>query len=91
MTASNDNDCEPPNGLPVEKRDAKRADALVGRRIKELRQRSSLSVSEVAQAIGLPEHDLDRAEAGQLRLQPNYLLKLADFLDVGVHELFLTK
>ena len=91
MTSSNDNDSEPPNQPSVEKRGVKSADMLVGRRIKELRKQLGLSGDEVAQAIGLTEHDLDRVETGKLRLQPHYLLKLADIFDIGVHEFFLTK
>ena len=59
-----------------------------GQYIKELRLEKNLSISEMAKKCAVEEKYIVDLENGEVDCQIDFLIQLADALDVKLHELF---
>lgn len=60
----------------------------IGRNIKEIRKRRSLSQKEVAMQIGIDQAQYSRIESGKVEPTISSLGKIADALGVGITDFF---
>lgn len=59
--------------------------------IKRLRAQRNLSLSGLAAASGLPQSTLSKVENGQMSLNYDKLVRLAEVLEIDVRQLFMTE
>lgn len=60
----------------------------IGKKLKELRQSENLTQQELAEKLGIGRVNYTRYETGAARPDYETLIKLADFYDVSLDELF---
>jgi transcriptional regulator with XRE-family HTH domain len=63
----------------------------LGASIKRLRAQRNLSLSGLAAASGLPQSTLSKVENGQMSLNYDKLVRLAEVLEIDVRQLFMTE
>jgi hypothetical protein len=63
-------------------------DVFVGDRLRELRETRAMALSEVGDAVGIPQGRLASYEGGELRVPPGDLIALAELFDVELAALF---
>ncbi len=63
----------------------------LGASLKRLRAQRDLSLSALASASGLPQSTLSKVENGQMSLNYDKLVRLAEVLEVDVRQLFITE
>ena len=63
----------------------------LGASIKRLRGQRNVSLSALAAASGLPQSTLSKVENGQMSLNYDKLVRLAEVLEVDVRQLFMTE
>jgi DNA-binding XRE family transcriptional regulator len=66
-------------------------DKFVGRRIREERSRLSMGSSEVAEALGISESELERLETGAIRVPPALVVEIARLFSLQISDLFKPK
>ena len=60
-----------------------------GRRLRQIRQRQGLAQRELARLVGMDEKTLSNIECGRHGTRFKQIERLADVLNVAVHELFI--
>lgn len=63
----------------------------LGGSIKRLRAQRDLSLSSLAASSGLPQSTLSKVENGQMSLNYDKLVRLAEVLEIDVRQLFMTE
>lgn len=63
----------------------------LGASLKRIRAQRDLSLSALASSSGLPQSTLSKVENGQMSLNYDKLVRLADVLEIDVRQLFMTE
>ncbi|HEX5380593.1 MAG TPA: helix-turn-helix transcriptional regulator [Phenylobacterium sp.] len=70
----------------VAKHAADKSDVMVGRRLRQIRQSKGFSLDALASLIGVSFQQIQKYEQGTNRLSVSTLMRIADALQVSVHE-----
>ena len=60
----------------------------LGKKLKELRKYYNMSQSELSEKLGIPRVNYTRYETNKVRPDYETIIKIADFYDISLDELF---
>ncbi|WP_371423279.1 helix-turn-helix domain-containing protein [Tardiphaga sp.] len=73
---------------PLSPRSAKTVDALIGKRIREIRAEKGLSQADLGQAVGVSFQQIQKYERATNRISASTLFAICQFLDYPIEKMF---